>query len=108
MLCGRCGHQLVTEVCRDYEGTILPGELRGAVLWHCQACGELIDPVILANRAKSAGQAMVVCACGCRQSMPRYNAEGYDRTYLKGHSSLAARRRKGRSLKKQPQGLWGA
>ncbi len=48
MTCQRCGGMMIIDLCCDMlDGT---GELCVEV-WRCLLCGEIIDPVIVANRA---------------------------------------------------------
>ena len=51
-------------------------------------CGERYDAVIEANRALSRPVEMVVCACGCEQSLPKYSEKtGLERHLIHGHAN---------------------
>ena len=54
MKCPKCGG-LMTNFKHYGFGSDLAGHFYG---WHCMCCGEILDPVIVANRARSTNVAV--------------------------------------------------
>ena len=52
--------------------------------WTCRTCGNVIDPVILRNRAGTPPGRVIRCRCGCGQTRTTYARVMKDR-YFKGH-----------------------
>jgi hypothetical protein len=71
--CERCGGLMVGEVCMD----LLNSELK-CVASRCVQCGEVVDPVILANR-----------------SLPRVSARGFATAHLSIRSISSHTQRRG-------------
>lgn len=65
MECERCRAPMVYESFDDVKMDAWPAELHG---WRCPVCGNVLDPVILANRANVHG-------AGVSGARKRHNAQ---------------------------------
>ena len=66
MKCPKCGG-LMTNFKHYGFGSDLAGHFYG---WHCMCCGEILDPVIVANRARSTNVAVGPKEWGPRSKRP--------------------------------------
>ena len=85
MICHHC-HGTAFE--RDSDYALDDPVVYRIDLLRCLECGGREDEVIQANRAMSRPVEMVLCQCGCEQSLPKYSEKtGLERHLIHGHAN---------------------
>ena len=83
--CLRCGGYLYRDRVIDADSPFHEDHV-GVLVWVCLHCGDLIDPVILANRARGVMRT-TYCECGCGEELPWYSVHGTRRRFAQGHQT---------------------